>query len=603
MATELEPQSYYPTAKVKLRIRFEEFGGRQLKDKAPKKTTPKLKGVRDDRAPLKVVPDPESPPGTTRFLLVPATSAAASKQTPGAPTDQQGSSDNLTHDVVGIIPRSATWQQNGIRTADTLSISLRWTDFPIDPRVIRACALKFYLGTVSEQEYAMGVQGLTRGDLGRRGDASREPLNVVPDTYLDPSGRARTNLRFEGWVDKWRMTWGDDEPLVEFECTDNTRLLIKQPRPPRLSVGMEKPIDEAIAEYLSHFPQLNGLVVEYRPNGARSATIPPRLKTVLAGTSFVPQVGPPATGGGGTEPPNIWDYLTEVCGAVAHLVRLEGTTLVVQQLTNILGRGPVPRLDDPYQGRRLESGDYPVRAFVFGRNVQKMVVEREFAAHEPKNIEVRSYDPHRKTVVVARFPEKGDELVAAGPGDGRADKEWSVRYAPNGVRDKVMLKRLAEQYYNTEGRQQLGVTISTKNMASLGAGNLDPDILDMRYGDPFEVLVDRKRAATSGMNKAEEQMTAQEGARQFLLAQGYTDAFATAYAKAYNDAGFQRLYRTRAISVTWSTDDGVGIEVAGTNYVSVRVDKPSEETEAMEAAKQTKFRQPPPGGVPPRGTT
>lgn len=573
MALEYSDQSYYPSAKVRLVVRFEEFGTKVLQKKAPAKTSPKLKGVKDDRAPLQVKPDPDSPDGLRRFLLV----AGSVPSTPGDGSEQQRSEDGLTHEIIGVIPKKASWKQNGIRTADTLSLTIRWQDMPIDPRVIRACAVQFYLGTVTAQEFAEGIGGITRGDVFGSGvPNAKERLNIVPDTYLDKNGKGRTNLRFQGWVDKWKLTSGEGEALLELECVDNTRLLEKQPRPAKLVLGMEKPIDEAIAEYLSHFPQMAGLTVEYLPRSTAVSDIP-KLKGALAQTSFVPNLGPPAGGGGATggASETVLDYLTSVVGSIAHSIRVDGTRLVIQRASNLLGTGPIPRTDDPYQGRNLPSGRYPVRALIYGRNVSEYVVERDFVRKEPKNIEVRSYDPERKNVVVARFPEEKDQqLVASGPGDGKADKNWVVVQVSDGIRDKVILKSIAEEVFNTTGRQELLVHVKTKNLASFGGDNEDPDLLDMTIGDAFEILINRGDDQGTS-SKTEQNLSAAQLNEETMRGLGFSSDFAKAYAKAYTDAGFQREYKMKEMSVDWDTEEGVSFEITGANYVVARVDRPT----------------------------
>lgn len=563
-----------------------------LKGKAPTKSIPKLKGVKDERTDLKVIEDPNSPDGVRRFLLVPNVDAP----TPGTGDQQQKSADGLTHEIVGVIPRKASWKQNGIRTADELSLSIRWQDMPIDPRVVRACAVQYYFGAVTAENNAAGIAGFTR-NTGR----SMEPLNLVPDTYIDKKGRQRTNLRFQGWVDQWKLTVGDGEALIELSCVDNTRLLEKQVRPPMLHVGMEQPIDEAIATYLTHFPQMNGLTVEYLPRNTAPADIP-RLKGILAHSSFVPNFGPPTGGGGSTSASSetVLDYLTTIVGSIAHSLRIDGTRLIIQRATNLLGSTrlvspdarPGSRESDPYEGRDLPSGRYPVRAFILGKNIRQFSVERDYVKKQPKNIEVRSYDAERKNVNVARFPEAGDDqLITTGPGDGKADKDWTVVQVSDGVRDKQVLKDVAEEIYNTTGRQELLVTVKTNNLASFGGDNEDPDLLDMTVGDAFEVLINRSpdEGTTSEVETALSAATFNE---EMMTSLGFTAEFAAAYAKAYTDAGFQREYKLREMTADFDVDEGASFELTGMNYIVARVDRPGENSGQESGAGKARTGQP-----------
>lgn len=210
-------QTYYPSAKIRMIVRFDEFGDKSVQAQAPKKPITVRRGTSSQNAPLVVQPD-NSTPGVTRLQLVPQGGTVA----PGGPQGQTKSGDGYTFVLAGIIPRSATWSQNGIRAADTLQVRIRFVDCPIDPRTVRSCGVQYYLGTVSGDDFARGVDGGTRTAKGSTTHNYVEPLNLIPDEYIDSTGQQRTNLRFEGFVDSWDVEWGDDdEPVLVLECRDN----------------------------------------------------------------------------------------------------------------------------------------------------------------------------------------------------------------------------------------------------------------------------------------------------------------------------------------------------------------------------------------------
>jgi hypothetical protein len=583
VSLEYGPQLYIPRAKIRLICRMEEFDG-SLALAAPRKLSTQIKGVKDDRNPLVVQRDPEAPAGVTRFLLLPEgqSPGSTSLQTPG--NLQLQSSDGLTAEIGGVVPRKANWKQNGLRTADTLACELRWIDLPLYPLVFRSIAVEFYLGTITSQEAALGSRGETRSStFGDGTPRSRVPLDLVRDTWLDARGNQRSNLRFQGWVDRMRSTWsGDAEAVLRIECTDNTRLLIKQTAAPKHSVGKDKPIDEAVAEYLSHYPRFAGLTVEYRPTEVRDVDTPPRLGKILRGTAFSPYLGPPVAKGGGAqgqEKLSVWDYLTDVCGAIGHSIRIKGTRLIIQRPSTIVDGEARAREDDPHKGgRSLPSGRYPVRAFIFGRNILELEADREFSLLEPKNIEVRSYDPVRKTVLVARFPEKPDRATTAGPGDDKADQEWHVIHADE-IGDLPTLKKFAEDAYNGLNRNELLMGIKTRNLASFGGDNEDPDVLDLEEGDTVEIGVDRE-PTFSTIAARESDLTSEALNQRLLQDLGFSSAFAAAYAKTYTSTFLQRLFRLKTMGVDWSTDEGVTLELGAINYVESRLDKPSDATKA-----------------------
>lgn len=562
MPLEYPEQSYYPAAKLRLIIRFDEFGQASRLPAAPKKTTKNLNGVKDDRADLVPIQDPQAPEGVKRYVLVPAGQTTAQ---PG--TEQKTSTDNLTFDVT-LIPKDMDVGINGIRTADTMNATFRYPDIPIDPRVVRSCAVEAFVGTLTPQEFQAGVQGQLRAGTG-------EPLCMVPDTYLGPDGKQRSNSRFKGWVDKWTVEWTDKgEATVRIECRDNTELLLEQERPPKLVLDMNKGIDEAIALYLSHFPQMQGLSIQYYPAG----DTPPKLKDVLQGTAYRPQLGPPPAKGGGAgtgQKISVWDYLTDVVGSIGHVIRVDGTVLYVQSVRSLTTRAIVRRPDDPFIGRTLATGtqiDY--RRFIYGRNIQEMRISRNFSSNTPTNVEVRCYNGAQKKVLVARFPLPDDRLKYAIPGDAQPDQKWTV-YRVSGIGDNGTLRVVAQSIYESLGRNELSVEVKTRNLASFGGGNLDPDILDMKAGDTFEILVNRDDVESATLTRLERSLTSYQLNAEQMKARGFSSEFSDAYAKAYTDAGFLTQFRLKTFKIGWSTDGGVDLSLQGVNYIEARSDKSS----------------------------
>lgn len=574
MALEYPPQDYFPSAKVRLIIRFDEFGQTSRLKAAPKKIVKNLTGVKDDREPLIVTTDSESPGGVKRLLL----SSSNGSSGIGAGQDQTKSSDGLTHELGGIIPKQVQWAQNGIRTADTAKVEIKYIDCPIDPRTVRSCALEYALGCVSADEYARGVAGEWRPP--GQGSQQVESMSLVPDTWTDEFGRQRTNIRFQGWVDKWSIDWSEGaEPMIQLDCRDNTSLLLGLEVPPKLVVSAKKPIDEAIATYLTHFPSLQGLTIEYRP----SQDAPPILGAVLAKTAFRPQLGPSPAQGAGNDKHSVWDYLTDICGSIGHTIRLEGTNIIIQRARSLMSNQSNAREDDPFRGRTLASGmQFNYRRFIFGRNVMKMSTSRNFARAVPTNVEVRSYSTAQKTVLVARFPQPADRQTYAIPGDAGTDQKWQV-VRVTGIEDPKTLRVVAQNIYESVGRNELNIEVTTRNLASFGGGNTDPDILDAKPGDSIELLVNRDEDEVNTLTRIENALIAQARNADFMKALGFSPEFSDAYSKAYTDAGFQTVFRVKTMNTTWSITEGVTITVNGVNYLEVRADKtlPSDEEPAL----------------------
>lgn len=555
---------HFPSAKLRLIIRLDEFGDAAAIADTPTKTTKNLNGVKDPRSALTVVNDPAAPANERRFLLLPQ------GQTEAQPaTSYQRSSDGLTFDVT-IVPKTMQIGLNGIRTANTIKAQFRFIDLPIDPRLARSIALEAFAGDVSFAEFSQGLNGKFRPNNG--GSEDGLPISVINDTYIDDQGRQRTNSRFLGWVDEFEIEWDEQgEGMVSINGRDNTSLLIEQEMAFKLTLDMSKPIDEAVALFLSHYPQMQGLTVQYIPGGVEV----PILKNVLANTAYRPQLGPHASSAtGATHKMAIWDYLTDVMGSIGHIIRVDGTNIIIQLPRTLMTRTAVRRGDDPFQGRTLSNGEsFDYRRFIYGRNTKAQRITRKFAKGIPQNIEVRSYIGGGKSLLVERFPLPGDRIKHVIPGNSQPDQKWE-EIRVYGITDKKTLKTVAQSYYESQGRNELAIEIRTKDLWSYGGTDRDTDILDMKEGDTFELLTNRESLdESSTINKLETTQTSQSRSELFMQSLGMSADFAKAYAKAYNDAGFLTQFRLKSLEINWDMDEGIDLVVHGVNYIEVRLDK------------------------------
>lgn len=569
-------QQYYPSARVRLIVRLEDYGADDTPEPPDLPTT--VRAGRRDRGPVLNV---EEEAGRLT-LVAPGENPTAS----GTPQQQIASQDARTFVIDGVIPRNAQVMRNGIRTADTLSLEIQFRDMPIDPRAVRACAVEYFLGTIPAADFQRGIEGEIRSSSTSSGVGL--PWNVVPDHWTDASGKQRSNLRFEGWVDSWQAMWSEgDAPIVRLECTDNTRLLLEQDAGPKLTVDPRLPLDRAFAEYLANYPQFRGLSIEYRPGGA---TVPV-LEDALMKTKYRPKLGPAASGGSGQL--KVWDYLTDVAGSIGHTLRMEGTTVVIQRVRTMYDARAFGRSDDPFiamGGRELPSGRIlPNRLYVYGRNIADMTFTRKFVAVAPQNVEVRSYDTGTKRTLVARFPLPGDRQKRLSPGES-SDQVWKVKIV-EGIRDEPTLRIIAQGIYEALTRNEIEAAFSTKNMGSLGGSNLDPDALDVLPGDAIDVEVLRSPYGEddeSTINEIQEAMTTR--AAEFLEQLGFDPEFAAAYQLVIDNIGIQTTFRVRTLGLDWDAEtEGVTLDFDCVNYIEVRADKdldPSEQITVEQTAGQ-----------------
>ncbi len=123
-------QDYFVSWKLRLTVRLEEFGTSRLAA-APKAITKNLDGVKVVRDALEAVRDPVG----GGFILVQKGKTAAE-----IPQQQSRSGDNLTFDF-NIVPSAMNWNLNSPRVPSNLDATIKFADCPLDPRIIRACAV------------------------------------------------------------------------------------------------------------------------------------------------------------------------------------------------------------------------------------------------------------------------------------------------------------------------------------------------------------------------------------------------------------------------------------------------------------------------------
>jgi hypothetical protein len=436
-----------------------------------------------------------------------------------------------------------------------------------------------------------GTRNTTTGGI-----AGVEPLNTIPDSFTGPNGELRSNLRFQGFVDDWEVDFTDENlAVVRFECSDNTRLLMDQPIAPGNGLSLTMPVDQAVAQLLSQYPQFAGLTVQYRPAGT---TIPTFTTAFATCATLTDRLTP--TQGGAQQSLSVWDYLVEACNALGHNIRVENTTIVIQRIRAALGKNFPPRDGDPFTGRTWGGSQHLLRTFIWGRNCKAVTKKRKYA-RTCMNVEVRSYDPLGKVTRVARYPvgltnAKGttgqnsgpnastNRLVHALPGDGRQETKYTV-YPVAGVTDQTTLNNIAQAYYEGINRSELGVTIHTRDLASYGGDSTDPDVLDIFAGDHIEYLTERFGNSTpdedifpsTDLAVLEDTLLQAALAHEYLTdTAGFDPAFVTAYCAAYASIGFQTTFVVKKFEISGSIEDegGIDINIEAVNMVEARVDLP-----------------------------
>jgi hypothetical protein len=295
------------------------------------------------------------------------------------------------------------------------------------------------------------------------------------------------------------------------------------------------------------------------------------------------------------------------------LILMEPRTLYTDTPT-LLDSPGTPAFPRP-GGHREQIGDtaYRVRRMVYGVNINGLTFKRKLGRIKAPAVRVTSYNPDARVakdrLLSATHPPNADlrRLSAAGQiptskttqatkvsATGQKASIEVHNVVVQGVIDQAQLARIAEQIYEAMGRQELGVTITTDELASysdhpLFDRNKEPDLLDLKAGDPVQILVtptDRKSGdvfslAELGLLVQKARRLAQgTGARPeytdavaYLVAQGWKKADAKQLVKVLGAANLPQEFRVNTVSVVFDAEGGgYALTIDLRDYMRVRAD-------------------------------
>ncbi len=452
--------------------------------------------------------------------------------------------------ITSVQPREVDHQRNGPRFADTLQVSIALRDFPIRAQMIRAVGVVWLAGTVSPDDYQDGMRTAVRG-----GRTNRALVNPT-----------RENVRFVGFADQIR----EDESAGELVlvCRDFTSVLLDTEVTSDVLQGIDAgaPLDSVVIELLRRIPggAAGGLSVSIEPwIGEDGSPLPlPRVaslyherQTSKAGVSRIPA----ALASGQL---SFWDLITDLCMRAGMVPMIEEDALRIVPPRNVFGSNG--------SWRRTVAGEtLTVRRMVLGNNLRSLQFSRDLGRLASPAVVVRSWAPGLSVPLEARWPEavKASQVLPSGLGASEKPQVLLVR----GVTDPAQLSRIARSLYEEMSRTEYGGTLSTVDLASLGGGNSDPDLLDLRSGDPLEVVIQNGGQRT-GLSWVSRQ-TSDEAFRR-MRAHGIAAPVARALVRlAEQTRGLQTVFRVRECAYKWrlsGPNPSVQVDIGFANWLEVR---------------------------------
>lgn len=518
--------------------------------------------------------------------------------------------DGLTISVP-FTPRSTRRSINGFRSADELELNIAWSDFPLDARIVRSILVLHYEGTLTAEQHVNG----------------------------DPLPLDGQNLRFMGLADEVSDEHSDNGDEFTARFRDLTSIFLDAKFPTDAIIAYRPGatlLDAVQAIKDSLFP--TSLIVRgpfFRPKSRANALVPldPGLYSRIATRAQMKTLADKAGGKSSVvrnvakaEDATYWDVITDLCVSHGFVPFVDLNRLVIQEpRTFFRGNPEVPGSQNgqtffPTAYRRSIADDaIKVRRMVYGLNVESMRVRRKFARNKAPAIEVASRDPDatdasKRLITVVWPPAAKEEIrkrklaakgtkatnrdiggakVHATSVSPAGDASLEVkRYNVHGIVDRRVLEAYARMIYESIGRGELGITIASSELASYSDHpafdrNEDPDLLDLRAGDPVQMLVsptDRNIGAVYSLNelslmaaRARRLASATGGspdltsASKFLESKGFSEKAARIIAKVLNAANLPSEFRVQSASIEFDSES-FSVTIDARDYIRVRAD-------------------------------
>jgi hypothetical protein len=207
----------------------------------------------------------------------------------------------------------------------------------------------------------------------------------------------------------------------------------------------------------------------------------------------------------------------------------------------------------------------------YGRNLEKLEVERKMSKEAVPQIRVRSYDPKTQTVIEGFYPSsddidaqtRGKDKKGKGggflTGVGTKREEYKVFTVPD-VKDVKVLDDIARTTYYTLARGEGVVRFSTPALLDL----TNADLLKMRAGDSVEVVWDAFNSEIMLDPKV-----SREQKLTVLLSLGYSYEVASLVASQYTKLDyFRQPFYVKEVNFTWDKDSGLKVDVEAMNFIN-----------------------------------
>lgn len=457
--------------------------------------------------------------------------------------DQFGGNDSKPLVIDGIEPKSATVHFNGYRDADTFEMEFDAKRLPFSPELIRA----------------MEVQ-ISMFDAG---SMSTDPRTLARDPK---------NLMISGLVDNASIHYSSQGRTFRVDGRDYTSLFLDKPWDPTKRVPTGRSLMETLQELADQatFREETGPDGKKRRVGAdlqvvfvgspedyrnmENALVGERSVTATVGQSKVDKKGKitvPTTGQGHSksnkrgipqkEGMNYWDVMYRLCVQHGFICYVRGH-LVVLSTPNVL---------------TAANAETTVRHIAVGKNVSYLDIQRHLGRETVPQIVCSGYEKGTGKLIKAAFPENYKGRLTS-VGTRTEEKRF---YTFGQIRDQEALRAIAKAKYQSLARTESTLRVGTRDLESLNGMNL----LSLRTGHPVAISFEFFNREDLRKNP--------QAAYSKMISEGFAPEVAALVANNLDKIKqFHLPFYTKQVEVSWSTEDGINIDIEAVNFVSVKRD-------------------------------
>jgi len=500
------------------------------------------------------------------------------------------SKDNLSQ-VMNILPKTCSVEMPGYRQANKFSLTLEYKDFPIDPRVMRAIDVEVHLGAVEAGKFGRGITE-----------------NILPakkrQSYLDTRTQGGTvneaTLLMSGLVDTITAEHTASGSLVHMEGRDYRGILLDTALTAEMldKIKLGQDIKSVVTQIVKFHPLLKSQInpqnlsieapesdwgTQGLPKVVNDTDLIRPLKNAVGADPKMPMKGD-------TDKISLWDAITQFCFLVNAVPYFQGKKLMIRRAQSLYERlnagtpgHPTPFKDGKRRTVTTAEGknEIALRRLVYGFDIDNFKMERKLCGTGKRpTILVVSHDPGSKQrgykgrILEARWPEK-TQATSVTP-TGEASQEEILRIPVAGIRNKDRLKSIARSLYEEIGRAEISGSIETKDLASFGGDNQDPDLLSLRPGDAVEIVTAANTVLGSRPPVVAELISHQarsekEEVDALTKRLGDANLARVIVATARNSIQeLQTVFRVKEVKFAWDATSGVSIGFDFQNYVEAR---------------------------------